>query len=279
MTTYAIGDIQGCYDDLMHLLESIHFEPANDTLWFVGDLVNRGPKSLETLRFVKGLGDGAITVLGNHDLHLLALDAGGRTPRKKDTLHEIFDAPDCDELLHWLRHRPLIHYDQERNQVLVHAGLPPQWKAKKAVQYAAEVEEILRSDRHRELFHNMYGDEPTLWDRELTGWARIRFIINALTRMRYCSPDGRLNLNEKYAPGTQPKDLIPWFEAPERCSRKKEIIFGHWSTLGLVRRKGVIALDTGCVWGGQLTAVDLDDRQRSIYSCDCAGALKPDTKE
>jgi bis(5'-nucleosyl)-tetraphosphatase (symmetrical) len=137
------------------------------------------------------------------------------------------------------------------------------------------VETILRSDQHTELFHNMYGDEPTLWDEELTGWPRIRFIINALTRMRYCSPDGRLNLNEKYAPGTQPRGLIPWFEAPERRSRKKEIIFGHWSTLGLVKREGVIALDTGCVWGGQLTAVDLDDPQRATYGCDCAGALKP----
>jgi bis(5'-nucleosyl)-tetraphosphatase (symmetrical) len=275
MTTYAIGDIQGCYDDLMRLLENLHFEPAKDSLWFVGDLVNRGPKSLETLRFVKDLGDAAITVLGNHDLHLLALESGKRPPKKKDTLHDIFDAPDCDELLHWLRHRPLIHYDRDRKQVLVHAGLPPQWKAKKAVQYAAEVETILRSNQHTELFHNMYGDEPTLWDEELTGWPRIRFIINALTRMRYCSPDGRLNLNEKYAPGTQPRGLIPWFEAPERRSRKKEIIFGHWSTLGLVKREGVIALDTGCVWGGQLTAVDLDDPQRATYGCDCAGALKP----
>jgi bis(5'-nucleosyl)-tetraphosphatase (symmetrical) len=275
MTTYAIGDIQGCYDDLMRLLESIHFEPARDILWFVGDLVNRGPKSLETLRFVRALGDAAITVLGNHDLHLLALEAGKRPPKKKDTLHTIFEATDCDELLHWLRHRPLIHYDRDRNQVLVHAGLPPQWKAKKAAAYAAEVEAILRSDQHLELFHNMYGDEPTLWDPELTGWPRIRFIINALTRMRYCSANGRLNLNEKFAPGSQPKGLIPWFEAPERRSRKKEIIFGHWSTLGLVRREGVIALDTGCVWGGRLTAVDLDDPQRTTYGCDCAGALKP----
>jgi bis(5'-nucleosyl)-tetraphosphatase (symmetrical) len=275
MTTYAIGDLQGCYDDLMHLLENLHFESASDTLWFVGDLVNRGPKSLDTLRFVRDLSDAAITVLGNHDLHLLALEAGKRPPKKKDTLHEIFDAPDCDELLHWLRHRPLIHYDRDRQQVLVHAGLPPQWKAKKAVQYAAEVETILRSDQHRELFHNMYGDEPTMWDRELAGWPRIRFIINALTRMRYCSPDGRLNLNEKLQPGTQPKGLIPWFEVPERRSKNKEIIFGHWSTLGLVKRKGIIALDTGCVWGGRLTAVNLDDPQRSIYSCDCAGALRP----
>jgi bis(5'-nucleosyl)-tetraphosphatase (symmetrical) len=275
MTTYAIGDIQGCYDELLQLLELIHFEPKQDILWFVGDLVNRGHQSLETLRFIKSLGDSAITVLGNHDLHLLALAVANRSPRKKDTLHEILDAPDRDELLHWLRHRPLIHYDRERKQVLVHAGLPPQWKPRKAVEYAAEVEAILRSDQYAELFHNMYGNEPSLWDKELTGWPRYRFIINALTRIRYCSVEGRLNLNEKYAPGTQPGGLMPWFEVPERRSRKKEIIFGHWSTLGLVKREGIIALDTGCVWGGTLTAVDLDDEQRPAYSIDCAGVLRP----
>jgi len=275
MTTYAIGDIQGCYDELLQLLELIHFEPQQDTLWFVGDLVNRGQQSLETLRFIKELGDSAITVLGNHDLHLLALAVGNRSPKKKDTLHEILEAPDRDELLHWLRHRPLIHYDKERQQLLVHAGLPPQWKTKKAVQYAAEVEAILRSDRHAELFHHMYGNEPSVWNQELTGWPRYRFIINALTRMRYCSAEGKLNLHEKYAPGTQPKGLMPWFEVPERRSRKKEIIFGHWSTLGLVKREGIIALDTGCVWGGTLTAVDLDDELRPAYSIDCAGALRP----
>lgn len=275
MTTYAIGDIQGCYDELLQLLERIHFEPQQDTLWFVGDLVNRGHQSLESLRFIKGLGDSAITVLGNHDLHLLALATANRSPKKKDTLHEILDAPDRDELLHWLRHRPLIHYDKPRKQVLVHAGLPPQWKPKKAVQYAAEVETILRSDRHAELFQNMYGDEPSVWNKELSDWPRYRFIINALTRMRYCSAEGQLNLHEKYAPGTQPEGLMPWFEVPDRRSRKKEIIFGHWSTLGLVQSNGIIALDTGCVWGGTLTAVDLDDVQRPAYSIDCGGALRP----
>lgn len=275
MTTYAIGDIQGCYDELLQLLERIHFEPRQDTLWFVGDLVNRGHQSLESLRFIKGLGNSAITVLGNHDLHLLALATANRSPKKKDTLHKILDAPDRDELLYWLRHRPLIHYDKERKQVLVHAGLPPQWKPKKAVKYAAEVEAILRSDQHIELFQNMYGDEPSIWNNELSGWPRYRFIINALTRLRYCSADGKLNLHEKYAPGTQPKGLMPWFEVPERRSRKKEIIFGHWSTLGLVQRDGIIALDTGCVWGGTLTAVDLDEEQRPAYSIDCAGALRP----
>jgi len=275
MTTYAIGDIQGCYDELLQLLELIHFKPDQDTLWFVGDLVNRGHQSLETLRYIKDLGDAAITVLGNHDLHLLALATANRSPKKKDTLHEILDAPDRDELLHWLRHRPLIHYDKPRKQVLVHAGLPAQWKPKKAVQYAAEVETILRSNRHTELFQNMYGDEPSVWNKELSGWPRYRFIINALTRMRYCSADGKLNLHEKYAPGTQPQGLMPWFDVPDRRSRKKEIIFGHWSTLGLVQRDGIIALDTGCVWGGTLTAVDLDNEQRPAYSIDCAGALRP----
>jgi bis(5'-nucleosyl)-tetraphosphatase (symmetrical) len=275
MTTYAIGDIQGCHDELLQLLEKIHFEPDQDTLWFVGDLVNRGPQSLETLRFIKGLGKSAICVLGNHDLHLLALATVNQTPKKKDTLNAILEAPDRDELLHWLRHRPLIHYEKERKQLLVHAGLPAQWKPKEAVEYAAEVEAVLRSDQHLDLFHQMYGNEPVIWNKELSGWARYRFIINALTRMRYCNTDGALNLKEKYAPGTQPEGLMPWFDVPERRSRKKEIIFGHWSTLGLLRREGIIALDTGCVWGGSLTAVDLDDPERPAYSIDCTGALRP----
>lgn len=277
MAVYAIGDIQGCYDELMRLLELIRFDPATDRLWFTGDLVNRGPASLLTLRFVRDLGERAITVLGNHDLHLLAV-AKGAPVHHSDTLDDILAAPDRDELLDWLRQQPLLHYDRVLNHTLIHAGLPPQWDLATAQRCAAEVEAVLRGDDYREFFHHMYGDEPEAWDEELGGWGRLRFITNCFTRLRYCTRNGRLCLEVKGAPGTQPPDCLPWFEVAERASASLSIVFGHWSTLGLYRGQGVTALDTGCLWGGQLTALRLDidealrlDVGETVFCLDCTG--------
>jgi bis(5'-nucleosyl)-tetraphosphatase (symmetrical) len=275
MTTYAIGDIQGCLDELKHLLDNIRFDPASDQLWLVGDIVNRGPKSLEALRFVRDLGKSAITVLGNHDLHLLAIASGSAKLKRKDTLQPILDASDSSELLEWLRHCPLLHFDEGRNQLLVHAGLPPQWTARKAAKYAREAEKILRSGDHRDFFEHMYGDQPDMWDKGLSGWDRIRYIINAMTRMRYCSEDGRLELKQKGKPGSQPEGLKPWFELSQRRSADTEIIFGHWSTLGHYTADNIHGLDSGCLWGGALTLLNLDDPRRRVIQLNCKGALKP----
>jgi bis(5'-nucleosyl)-tetraphosphatase (symmetrical) len=275
MTTYAIGDIQGCLDELKLLLDNIRFDPASDQLWLVGDIVNRGPKSLETLRYIRDMGDSAITVLGNHDLHLLAIASGAAKIKRKDTIQDILDAPDSEALLEWLRHRPLLHFDETRNQLMVHAGLPPQWSAKKAGKYAREAEAVLQSGDHKDFFEHMYGDLPDLWDSELAGWDRIRYIINALTRMRYCNRDGRLELGQKGKPGSQPKELTPWFEVKKRKSSDTEIIFGHWSTLGLYQDKNVHGLDSGCLWGGVLTVLNLDDPKRRVIQLNCQGTLKP----
>jgi len=275
MTTYAIGDIQGCLNELQSLLKQIRFDPKQDHIWFVGDIVNRGTQSLETLRYIKQLGDNAITVLGNHDLHLLAIASGAAKLKKKDTLQPILDAPDREELLDWLRHRPLIHFDEARNQLLVHAGLPPQWSARKAAKYAREAEAVLQSGDHREFFEHMYGNQPDLWNKDLRGWDRIRYIVNALTRMRYCTEDDRLELGQKGKPGSQPEGLVPWFEVPGRKSTDTEIIFGHWSTLGLYQDDNLHGLDTGCLWGSALSIINLDDPKRRVTQLGCTGALKP----
>ena len=275
MALYAIGDIQGCYDELQRLLEKLRFDARADQLWLVGDLVNRGPKSLEVLRFVMSLGKSAVTVLGNHDLHLLAVAAGGERVKPGDTLDSILKAPDRDELLDWLRHQPLLHHDAARGYAMLHAGLPPQWDLAQAQRCATEVETMLRSADHKEFFQHMYGNEPDLWRDDLSGWARLRFIVNCFTRLRYVDDAGRITHKEKGAPHTR-SHLTPWFRAPGRKSCATKIIFGHWSTLGLVLEHNVYALDTGCVWGGELTALRIDTAAMPM-NVDCPGAQTPDS--
>ena len=273
MSVYAIGDVQGCFAELQSLLDLIEFDPARDRLWFAGDLVNRGPQSLETLRFVHRLGEAALTVLGNHDLHLIAADFDARYARPKDTLQPILQAPDKDELLQWLRCRPLLHHDPELGFTLLHAGLPPQWDLARAQDCAAEVEEVLRDGRHGEFLSRMYGNEPDLWSEDLRGWDRLRYITNCFTRLRYVDPEGRLNLRDKGAPGSQTSGHLPWFAVPGRASVGLRILFGHWSTVGRVAEENIFPLDTGCLWGGQLTALRLEDRK--WFRLPCAGARRP----
>lgn len=273
MAIWAIGDIQGCFDSLQRLLERLKFDPARDRLWFTGDLVNRGPSSLETLRFVKNLGDAALTVLGNHDLHLLAIAARQRPPHRHDTLHGVLDAPDAEELLDWLKSCPLLHH--EAGWVLIHAGLPPQWDVATAERLAGEVEAVLRGPDCEVFFSHMYGNIPDIWSQDLTGWARLRFITNCLTRMRFCDEDGRLDLKEKGAPGTQPAHLLPWFDVAGRRSRGARIVFGHWSTLGFYAGEGCYGLDSGCLWGGELTALRLKDGAVERQSVRCPRAQRP----
>ncbi|HBS26352.1 MAG TPA: diadenosine tetraphosphatase [Gammaproteobacteria bacterium] len=275
MAIYAIGDIQGCMDELLRLLERIQYDPAKDQLWFVGDIVNRGPKSLQSLRFVANPDNNAITVLGNHDLNLLAVSEGVRTVKRHDTLNDILNADDAADLLQWLRQQPLLHHDKNLKAVMVHAGFAPQWKLKHAKKYAKEVESVLAGPSYREFLHAMYGNKPNKWKKSLQGMERLRFITNAFTRIRYCDQANRLNMQEHGAPGTQSKKLTPWFAIPERKSRKTKIVFGHWSTLGLKFSHNTIALDTGCLWGGELTAVRLDTAEPQIISIDCDGAVQP----
>ncbi len=258
MSIYAIGDVQGCFDDLRRLLDVIKFDKEEDQLWFAGDLVNRGPKSLETLRFVKSLGESAKTVLGNHDLHLLATAYKQRIPRKKDSLTQVLQAPDCDELLYWLRHQPLFYYD--KSFCMIHAGLPPQWDFPLAKKMALKAEKSLQGTNYEKFFKSMYGDKPAVWSSELRGMARIRFIVNCFTRMRYCESNGRLDFKNKGAIGTQPKHLMPWFAVPERKSLDMNIVFGHWSTLGYYQGYNCHAIDTGCLWGGELSALRLSGK-------------------
>ncbi len=271
MAHYAIGDIQGCFFELQKLLDKINFDPEEDLLWFTGDLVNRGPYSLEALRFVKALGDRVVCVLGNHDLHLLAV-AHGQNYKHKQDLDQILEAPDRDELLDWLRHRPLMHRDER--YCLIHAGLPPQWDIDKAERCAKEVEEILRGEQLEEFLKVMYGNMPDLWSEELEGWNRLRFIVNCFTRLRYCDRQGRLALSYTGPPGSQPPNLYPWFEVPGRRSEGQEIVFGHWSALGFVAKNGCYGIDTGCIWGGQLSALRLDGEMYRI-SLDCPTYRQP----
>lgn len=275
MSTYAIGDLQGCLDDLLRLLEVLAFDPAADRLWFVGDLVNRGHQSAETLRFVRALGDRAITVLGNHDLHLLAVASGATRPKRKDHLDGVLEAADRDELLDWLRHRPLLHHDTALGYTLVHAGLPPAWDLTRAQACAAELEACLRGPNQRRFFRHMYGDEPACWRADLRGWARLRYITNAFTRMRYCDARGCLELTAKGPPGTQPAGLLPWFQVPGRANAALNIVFGHWSTLALAPQPtpNVYPVDSGCVWRQRLTALRLEDGR--YFHAPCTGALTP----
>lgn len=264
MSTYAIGDVQGCHQELMELLDCINFDHTNDRLWFVGDLVNRGPGSLEVLRFVQQSGTSIVTVLGNHDLHLLAVAFGESSARKKDTLQEILSAEDRAPLLDWLRRQPLLHHDEQLGYTLCHAGLPPQWDLSTAVDCANEVRAVLQGENHADFLRVIYGNHPVTWDDCLEGFERYRYTVNALTRMRYCDRDGRLILDQKGPPGTQDKNLKPWFKVKNRCNRDLRIVFGHWSTLRLTendfKRFNVFPLDTGCIWGGRLTAMRLEDQ-------------------
>jgi bis(5'-nucleosyl)-tetraphosphatase (symmetrical) len=270
---YAIGDLQGCASELGALLTRIDFSADRDQLWFVGDLVNRGPSSLEALRYVRSLGDSAVTVLGNHDLHLLALAFGGESARKGDTLDQVLAAPDRDVLLEWLLHRPLAHFDRERGDLLIHAGLVPQWGVPQTLELAREVEEALRRDPGTFL-RQMYGDQPDRWDPGLAGMPRLRFTVNVLTRLRVCTADGRVDLRMKGAPGNARTSFRPWFEHTDRASRNVRVVFGHWSALGYVNAQGVVGLDTGCVWGGSLTAFNLDRAEEPV-SLRCAGYQSP----
>lgn len=275
MSTYAIGDIQGCHAELRKLLEKLAFDPACDRVWLAGDLVNRGPDSLEVLRLVRDLGDAAIVVLGNHDLHLLALAAGNTKHAKKSTLDAVLHAPDREALLHWLRHRPLLHHDPDKALTMIHAGLPPQWDLAQARQCARELETVLRGEDYRDFLLEMYGNRPERWSPDLTGMERLRFITNSFTRLRFCAPDGSLALKEKGEIGSQSEGLMPWFQMPGRRTRADRVIFGHWSTLGYWEGDNVWAIDSGCLWGGALTALILDEEPMRAVQVDCEGYLQP----
>lgn len=275
MSVYAIGDVQGCYQALRTLLTQIQFDPRRDYLWLTGDLVNRGPQSLEVLRFVRDLGERSVCVLGNHDLHLLAVASGAVKLKKHDTLDKILDAPDRDDLLRWLRSRPLIHHDEELGYTLIHAGLLPPWGLAAARNLAREVETALQSDNYADFFKHMYGNLPDRWSDNLRSYDRLRVIVNAFTRLRYCDLEGGMDLRPTGPPGTQPPDLVPWFQVPTRRSRDLQIIFGHWSTLGRWLGDGVVCLDSGCLWGRTLTAARLDVQSIHFSSVDCPRHLIP----
>ena len=266
MATYAVGDLQGCLQPFRQLLDLIGFNPGRDRLWLGGDLVNRGPESLATLRYVRDLGDAAITVLGNHDLHLLVAAAGFGRIHKSDTLQQILDAPDRTELLDWLRSRPLFH--RENEYAMVHAGLLPQWSADRAAELATEVELALRGPGHTELARHTYGNLPDTWDDNLAGWDRLRVIINAMTRMRVCTPEGRMEFHHKGRPENLPRGFMPWFDVPGRRNADVTLVFGHWSALGLRVLPNLLAIDGGCLWGRQLCAVRLEDRRVFQINCE-----------
>ena len=274
MATYAVGDLQGCLASLQCLLREVDYNPAQDKLWLVGDLVNRGPQSLETLRFVKSLGDSAVVVLGNHDLHLLAIYFGIRQPSRG--LREIIDAPDVDELMLWLRQQPLLHVDRQLNAAMSHAGILPTWSLAKAQQLAQEVETVLRGPRSAlpAFFRSMYGNEPARWRDDLSGDDRLRAIVNAFTRMRLCTVKGKLDLETSDSAVSNNPKYAPWFSYPNPGLEGVELIFGHWAALqGKVDVPGVYGLDTGCVWGGAMTMLRLEDKK--IFSCRCSESGEP----
>jgi bis(5'-nucleosyl)-tetraphosphatase (symmetrical) len=266
MATFAIGDLQGCYAEFMQLLELIQFDRRKDKLWLVGDIVNRGPASLSVLRYVKALDETAVMVLGNHDLHLLTVAEGCGKINRNDTLDDILAAPDREELLCWLRRQPLLYVSG--NYVMVHAGLLPSWSIRQASQLAKLVEAELRGSGFHKLCAHMYGNEPDHWNENLEGYERLRVVINAMTRMRVCTPNGKMNFAHKGPEKDIPQGYMAWFEAPGRASRNETIICGHWSALGLKITDNLLALDTGCLWGGSLTAIRLEDRK--IFQVPCA---------
>lgn len=265
MSTYVVGDIQGCHAALEALLAQVNFDHARDRLWITGDLVNRGEDSLAVLRWCMAHDDSLVAVLGNHDLHLLAVAEGVVPPHRKDTLDMILQAADREDLLAWLRQRPMLH--RQGDWLMLHAGLPPEWDADAAQRHATELEQALRGPHWRAFLKDMYGNEPRRWNPLLNGQARLRFIANALTRTRYLHADGSLEFQHKLGLGTAPADLIPWFDFPGRRAANVRILFGHWSTLGLLLRQDVVALDTGCLWGGALTAFRLEDEQCFQVPC------------
>jgi bis(5'-nucleosyl)-tetraphosphatase (symmetrical) len=261
MATYAVGDVQGCFDELLRLLREVGFG-KQDRLWFVGDLVNRGPKSLEVLRFVRDLGERAVVVLGNHDLHLVTQHEGFERTRKDDTFADVLGATDARELVGWLRARPMMHV--EGAYAMVHAGLLPQWSISQALSLGREVEAALRSADYRAFLGNMYGSQPDAWSETLAGWDRLRVIVNAMTRLRFCTPDGRMDFRAKgKAP---PPGHVPWYDLRKD---REVIVCGHWSALGLKTSEKLAALDSGCVWGGRLSALRLEDR--AVFQVPCAG--------
>ena len=271
MATYVIGDIQGCFDELQRLLVAIGFKRNSDRLWFVGDLVNRGPQSLETLRFVKDLGSSAVTVLGNHDLHLIMLAEGFAKRRDDDTLDTVLAAPDRDSLLAWLRSLPLLHRDGKH--VLVHAGLLPQWSVAVAQTAGSEVERALRGTGYRDFLSSLYGSKPDRWSDDLQGNDRLRVIVNAMTRLRFCSPKGVMEFKTKGETDKAPRGFLPWFDVPDRNSSGATIVCGHWSAVGVKLAPDLIMLDSGCVWGGKLTAIRLEDRR--LFQVECRAPLRP----
>lgn len=269
---WAIGDVQGCCDPLNTLLARPGLEDDETShFWFAGDLVNRGPASLASLRRIMGLDARAVSILGNHDLHLLATVAGVRRPSKSDTLDDILNAPDADDLIDWLRHRPLAHFEQ--NHLMVHAGVLAKWDVAKTLSLAGEIEQALRGPNWRRALEKMYGNEPVQWKDDFKGGKRLRVIINALTRMRLCHKSGHMDFDAKVTPGAHPAGLMPWFDVPHRATRDVTIVFGHWSTLGLMLKPNVVCLDTGCVWGGHLTAMRLSDR--ALVQVKCAQGRDP----
>ena len=268
MSTYAIGDVQGCFTQLKELLKKLDFKSDKDKLWFAGDIINRGPKSLKTIRFIKSLDENAITVLGNHDLHLLAVANGHKKQGKKDTIQEILDAADSQSILDWLIQRPLFHYQKKHHVCMSHAGLFPEWTIDQALSYASEVEDILTGNKSHEFFHHMYGDKPSKWSANLSGWDRLRFITNAFTRMRYLRTDMKLSLKEKGAPEKQSDNIKPWFEF-NRPDKNLNILFGHWSTLKNPGIDHLHPLDTGCLWGGELTALKVSSKMKKRIVLDC----------
>lgn len=269
MTLYAVGDVQGCLTPLKCLLEQVDFSPSRDCLWLAGDLVNRGPQSLETLRFVHGLGGSAVCVLGNHDLHLLAVAHNVERLKKSDTFGPVLEAPDRADLMYWLRGQKLVHHDEQRDLTLVHAGIPPQWSIKKALKRSEEVEHVLRDDTELlPYLDGLYGNYPAKWHKELHGMDRLRLITNYFTRMRFCKADGTLELTAKEGIAQAPQGFAPWFSHPERKTRGHRLIFGHWAALeGRCDQPDVYALDTGCVWGNALTLMNMDTEER--LACDC----------
>ena len=269
MATYAVGDVHGCLDQLRQLLEQVNFDPAADRLWLVGDLVNRGPHSLATLRFLYQIRQSLVICLGNHDLHLLAVAWHQKKLKRKDTIAEILNAPDAEQLLHWLRQQKLMHYDPEFNACMVHAGIAPQWNLQQALGHAAEVEQVLRDDvQAGEFFRHMYGNEPERWDEQLTGMPRLRLITNYFTRMRFCRADGTLDLASKLGPKHAPPGHAPWFAHHSPILASQRVLFGHWAALkGRTGHSNAIGLDTGCVWGGKLSIYNLQTAEYQRCAC------------
>lgn len=270
---YLVGDLQGCCSALDRLLSKIDFSASRDRLYVLGDLVNRGPASLATLQRLRGLGNAATCLLGNHDLHLLAVSLGVRKPGRKDTLDDILAAPDRDEWIDWLRQRRMAVF--EHGWLMVHAGVAPQWERDTALRLAGEVEQRLRAADWGDFMREMYGDAPARWSDELRGSDRLRFVVNALTRLRFVAADGSLDFSAKDGSSAPPPGLVPWFDAPGRRTEGVPIAFGHWSTLGLIDRPDLLSLDTGCVWGGQLTAARIDGGRRELVQVACEQAQRP----